>query len=270
MILPSPQSIVPSPRWRQASLPAGEPGFPARPGRGHGSEGSLGCVSPSLSPSVFPGGKDAALYVRQGCLTLRDDYERIAEKVKSLTMFCLERRGRCFGGFTPAQLFRYVAFQLLNGHLFADMDETENVRAVLFVWPEREADIRRRDAAGEPQFAWRMGSAPGPGAANDGPVVGTNARGSHELMVPAARAVSGARPRRTAAGPALPYDSFLIGQVIGSRQLLPKLVKQAMAHWPDSPRKKLFTYRLKNGTPRLTEYPWPIVKRFAYGLSQHS
>jgi hypothetical protein len=55
--------------WRQASLPDVEPWLPARRKETDGNRAHK--IFPILSrnsPS-FPGGKDAALHVRQGCLT---------------------------------------------------------------------------------------------------------------------------------------------------------------------------------------------------------
>jgi len=57
--------------WRQASLPAVEPGFPARRKKPHASESALEFLNDPLPVTPFPGGRDAALYVRQGCLTPR-------------------------------------------------------------------------------------------------------------------------------------------------------------------------------------------------------
>ncbi len=60
-----------SARWRQASLPAVEPGFPARRKKPHANQGALESSHEPKTLHAFPGGRDAALYVRQGCLTLR-------------------------------------------------------------------------------------------------------------------------------------------------------------------------------------------------------
>lgn len=62
-------------------------------------------------------------------------------------------------------------------------------------------------------------------------------------------------------------DSILIADVAGDRRLMPQILKQVMAHWPDSPRKRLFTYRRGN----LVELSWKTVKRFTYGkLAENS
>ena len=62
-------------------------------------------------------------------------------------------------------------------------------------------------------------------------------------------------------------DSILIADVAGDRGLVPQILKQVMAHWPDSPRKRLFTYR----RGRLVELSWKTVKRFTYGkLAENS
>jgi hypothetical protein len=38
-------------------------------------------------------------------------------------------------------------------------------------------------------------------------------------------------------------DGLFIGEVIGTRALLPALVKRAMLRWPDWPKKRIFTHR---------------------------
>jgi hypothetical protein len=65
-------------------------------------------------------------------------------------------------------------------------------------------------------------------------------------------------------------DSIFIAEVIGKRVFMPSIVQQVMAHWPDSPRKKLFTYRFKGGVLTLTEISWPTLTRFTYGRTQCS
>ena len=65
-------------------------------------------------------------------------------------------------------------------------------------------------------------------------------------------------------------NAVLIGQVIGNRRWMPQLFSQVMAHWPDSPRLRLFTYRRRENAPRLTEITWPTLTRFTYGHTQHS
>ncbi len=54
----------------QASVPAVEPGFPARRKKPHANRGVLEFSSDLASPTPFSGGRDAALHVRHGCLTL--------------------------------------------------------------------------------------------------------------------------------------------------------------------------------------------------------
>jgi len=56
--------------WRRASLPAVEPGFPARRKKPHANQAALEFSYAPKLPTPVPGGRDAALHVRQGCLTL--------------------------------------------------------------------------------------------------------------------------------------------------------------------------------------------------------
>jgi len=55
--------------WRRASLPAVEPGFPARRKKACANRGALEFCHDPNRPTPVPGGRDAALHVRQGCLT---------------------------------------------------------------------------------------------------------------------------------------------------------------------------------------------------------
>ena len=65
-------------------------------------------------------------------------------------------------------------------------------------------------------------------------------------------------------------DAIFIAEVVGKRHFISSIVEQVMAHWPDSPRKKLFTYRFKGGVLTLTEISWPTLTRFTYGRTQCS
>ena len=63
-------------------------------------------------------------------------------------------------------------------------------------------------------------------------------------------------------------DSLLVGDVIGQRRWFGKIVEQIKARWPDSPRKRLFTYRGEK--PALKEFDLNTVLRFAYVQSQNT
>jgi hypothetical protein len=60
-------------------------------------------------------------------------------------------------------------------------------------------------------------------------------------------------------------DAILIAQVIGNRRWMPQIFSQVMAHWPDSPRLRLFAYRWRENAPKLTELTWTAITRFTYG-----
>ena len=145
--------------------------------------------------------------------------QQLADRVKELTVFCVEHRGtRCLRDCDPAKVFRYIAFNLLNGTLFEGRDKNGKVQIVVFAWLDCAADIMRRAAADEPQFNWQMARTEG--------------------------------------------DAILVGDVIGSRRWFCKIVEQIKAHWPDSPRKRFFTYR--GDRPRLKEFTLKTVLRFTY------
>jgi len=148
-------------------------------------------------------------------------HQQLANKIRVLAIFCLEKRGKCFAGMTPATLFKYVAFHLLNGSLFVQRDESGGVQMVVFVWREHSCDLLAREAAGLPQFFWQMPPAGG--------------------------------------------DAVLIGAVIGERRWMPQILQQVTAHIPESPR--LFTYRHRDGKPKLSEITWPSLRRFTYGTT---
>ena len=66
--------------------------------------------------------------------------------------------------------------------------------------------------------------------------------------------------------PQLDGDSVFIEHVIGARQFVPEIFRQITELWPDSPRRKLFTMRMKNNTPTLIEISWQTLERFCnYG-----
>ena len=141
-------------------------------------------------------------------------HQQLADKVKKLTVFCIANRGKCFAQLDAGRLFRYVAFHLLNGNLFAEYDEAGNPSMVIICWP----DLSARLVSGEPVFNWQA------------PVVGG--------------------------------DAIFVAEVIGCRTLTKKFLKAVTEHWPESPRRKLFTFRMKNNTPTLVELNWETIQRF--------
>ena len=57
-------------------------------------------------------------------------------------------------------------------------------------------------------------------------------------------------------------DSFLIGQVMGRREWFPDIIRQVRAAWPDWAQHRCFTYRWRQGRPRLVELSWQTIQRF--------
>lgn len=62
-------------------------------------------------------------------------------------------------------------------------------------------------------------------------------------------------------------DAFVVADVLGNVKLLPDIWTQVSGEWPDTPRKRLFTYR----RGKLKELTWTTVRRLTHGLiSIHS
>jgi|GEM_PF-6999019 len=85
---------------------------------------------------------------------MKSTYQNLADRIKKLTVFCIEHSANCFAEFQPHNLFKYCAFNLLNGNLFAVWENGE-VQMIAFAWRANAGELLRRDAAKEPQFDWR-------------------------------------------------------------------------------------------------------------------
>ena len=109
-------------------------------------------------------------------------------------------------------VFAYVFFHVVARTVFIVRQGSE-IAAVAFAWSNPETEIRKRAAAGSPQFDWR--------------------RTGEEA------------------------DALFVAQVIGRWELLPRLVRQIVARWPDAERRKIFTYRRK----RLVELKPDVIAR---------
>jgi hypothetical protein len=84
--------------------------------------------------------------------------QAMAEAIKRIVVFCLERQGRCFKGWSADKIFKFLAWHYLNGSLFmVTTNEHEGTRilAVGVAWPMDAAMIRYRDAEGLPLFEWQ-------------------------------------------------------------------------------------------------------------------
>lgn len=139
-------------------------------------------------------------------------HEQLIEKIKRLTVWLCQHRGRCFKEWLPWKIYRYVAWHLLNGTLFVAYDE-DGIAMTFFAWLTDAQDVQARAAADQPQFDWHC--LPGSG------------------------------------------DSIFIAEVCGKRTFMPEILKQVGGVWPDSPRKRLFTYR----RGRLVELTWQTIHR---------
>ena len=87
--------------------------------------------------------------------------QQLADKVKALTVFMIENRGKCFQEIDAARLYRYVAFHLIHGSVFTHCDKNGKVQMVVIAWREQAEEILRRRAAQAPQFDWQMPRADG-------------------------------------------------------------------------------------------------------------
>ena len=148
--------------------------------------------------------------------------------VRALTEFAVGEGGACFKGWTFDKVFRYLAFHALSQHLAADLDAAGHVRGLMVAWPTSAAEIRRREAAGEPYWHWEL------------PKPGGDAVMLAEVI--AARGVT--RAQR--------------GQ---EKQIIGRLADAAMRRSPDWKSRKFFTWR--HG--RLHSLSWATITRFLYG-----
>jgi hypothetical protein len=149
---------------------------------------------------------------------LMTTHQQLAAKIKALTVFIIENKGRCFDGIEASRLFKLVAFYLLNGNLFCTYDKNGKVQTVVFVRREDSSELLHRVKQSLPLFDWQM--------------------------------------------PRTDGDAILIEGVIGKRKQMLQILQQVTEHWPDSPRRKLFTIRMKNNTPTLVELGLQTLKRF--------
>lgn len=86
-------------------------------------------------------------------MTITD--EQLAERVKVIAAFCLNRRGRCFPGWSNALIFQYLCWHALNGSLFLAIRRDKLVGAGI-AWTMDAADIQRRDMERKPLFDWQQ------------------------------------------------------------------------------------------------------------------
>lgn len=83
----------------------------------------------------------------------------ISAEVKALAIFCLQRQGRCWPGWSAGKVFRYLAFHFLSGTIFtADYtDGTDKKLCGLAVaWLADESEVKAREEERRPQFDWKL------------------------------------------------------------------------------------------------------------------
>jgi hypothetical protein len=79
----------------------------------------------------------------------------LAARLRGITAFLLENRGRCFPGWPSATLFRFAAWHWLNGTLFAAYDSAGQPALVAIAWLADFATVQARARRGEPLFDWQ-------------------------------------------------------------------------------------------------------------------
>lgn len=151
--------------------------------------------------------------------------EEIAEYVDGVLRFILDNRGRCFAGWDLRKIHAYLFWHFLNGTLFVVSQRT----------PPKAFGATDRIEIVAIAIAWLQNE--------------TAIRLLDSLGLP--QFVWASLPDDG--------DSILVADVCGSRIMISEIVQQVMAHWPDSPRKKLFTYRRE----KLVKMSWKQVLRFA-------
>ena len=197
--------------------------------------------------------------------------------VRTLTEFFLKRRGRCFEGWTELKILQYVQWHLLNGSLFV---ACEPPRRAGILSTLRSAVVRRSPCPAS--VAGNVSPARGI-AAEDGPAgfarvscagefslhSSLSTRHSSPVALAAIAWLGNADAIQALATYGMPQfvwqelpkngDSILIADVAGNRRWMPEILKQVYGAWPDSPRKRVFTYRRS----KLVELNWQTIFRFS-------
>jgi len=85
-----------------------------------------------------------------------------ADRAREIAEFCLRHSGKAFNafeGWNPPLLFSYVFFHVVARTVFMVRKHGgpcgTHITAVAFAWSNPETEIRKRAAAGSPQFDWR-------------------------------------------------------------------------------------------------------------------
>jgi len=82
-----------------------------------------------------------------------DELKKTADQVREITVFCLERKGRCFNGWNPAKVFRWFCYHYLNGTLFTVIQDG-SLKAIGCAWRACRSDIEGKNLDKLPPFDW--------------------------------------------------------------------------------------------------------------------
>ena len=78
-----------------------------------------------------------------------------ANRATEICEFCLRHGGKAFDGWAVTTAFAYVFFHVVAQTVFV-IRKSGQVSAVAFAWPQSEQEIRKRAAAGQSPFRWRI------------------------------------------------------------------------------------------------------------------
>lgn len=156
-----------------------------------------------------------------------------ADRAREICEFCLRHGGpKAFPGWPVPTIFAYGFFHVVARTVFVARQHGgpcgSHISAVAFAWSNPETEIRKRAAAGLPQFAWRKTE---------------DEADSLFLAQVIAKAAEGKRG----------------GGEKGN--LLARLAQQAGQRWPDWQRRKIFTYRRSgpDGPSKLVELRQDVI-----------
>lgn len=69
------------------------------------------------------------------------EQREIADKVRAMAIFCLERKGKCWQGWNPAKVFRFLAFCYLCGTVFTIYDGAK-IKALAIVFRVTDEELK--------------------------------------------------------------------------------------------------------------------------------
>lgn len=82
----------------------------------------------------------------------------ISAEVKAMAIFCLQRQGRCWPGWSAGKVFRYLAFHFLSGTLFVARDgrDEKDIIGLAVAWLADESEVKAREEERRTQFDWKL------------------------------------------------------------------------------------------------------------------